>query len=210
MLKPILFSTPMVQAIIAGQKTMTRRVIKQSIVDNFVFDALGVLVGSYREGMAEAYPTVDDAPIGVGDVMWVRETWMPETEQRIHTGGYIYRATDCPEPDGDDKLKWRPSIFMPKEAARIFLRVTAVRAERLQDITVVDVMAEGLSCDNDINNPDPQTHEGIRNWNLTYAQFLFHELWDKLNAARGYGWDKNPWVWVYTFERICHQETKAG
>jgi hypothetical protein len=99
---------------------------------------------------------------------------------------------------------------MPKEAARIFLRVTDVRAERLQDISVVDVMAEGLPCDNEINNPDQSTHDGIKAWNLAYAQHLFRELWDSLNAARGYGWETNPWVWVYEFERITREEAERG
>lgn len=188
-MKPILFSTPMVQAILAGRKTMTRRVIKQSVVDNFLIDAMGILVGSYREGMAEAYPTVDDAPYSAGDVLWVRETWMPETEQGIHTGGYIYKASDRPEPDGDAPLKWHPSIFMPKEAARIFLRISDVQAERLQDITEEDARAEGVR----------ESH--YLGLNQT-ARAAFHDLWNKLNAARGYGWNENPWVWVYEFERI--------
>ena len=211
-MKPILFSATMVRAILAGQKTMTRRVIK------------------FPEGMTGHYAPCGDRdyiyyPCGimrpkyqVGDVLWVRETWGSYAADNPDSFNCdIFFRADYPDgartyewPELDefgekiicDLPKWHPSMFMPKEAARIFLRVTAVRAERLQDITVADVMAEGLPCDNDINNPDPQTHEGIRNWNLTYAQFLFHELWDKLNAARGYGWDKNPWVWVYTFERI--------
>jgi len=203
-MKPILFSTPMVQAILAGRKTMTRRVIKQSAVDNFLIGAMGILVGSYREGMAEAYPAVDDAPYSAGDVLWVRETWMPETEQGIHTGGYIYKASDRPEQDGSTPLKWRPSIFMPKEAARIFLRVTDVRAERLQDITPYDAWLEGCRIGNSISREEhiPELQQMCRD-------VAFHQLWDHLNAARGYGWDKNPWVWVYTFERITREEAMA-
>ena len=95
---------------------------------------------------------------------------------------------------------------MPKEAARIFLRVTDVRAERLQNISVEDCMAEGLDCDNEIRNPNPETHESIRNWNFSYAQHLYKTLWDSLNAKRGYGWDVNPWVWVYEFERVAIED----
>ena len=202
-MKPILFSTPMVQAILAGQKTMTRRVIRNEVVDRFILGDDGRLLGSYREGMAEAYPTIDDAPYQEGDVLWVRETWnevfKPDGKKHAH---FIYKQED-------PQIKhWRPSIFMPKSAARIFLRVIDVRAERLQDITVEDVIVEGLQCDNDVNNPDPQTHESILNWNLLYAQFVFQQLWDHLNAARGYGWDKNPWVWVYEFERITREEAE--
>jgi len=95
-----------------------------------------------------------------------------------------------------------PSIYMPKIAARIWLEVVNVRVERLQDITVEDVISEGLEADNDIRNPDPSTHESIKSWNLAWAQHVFRELWDKLNAKRGYGWEINPWVWVVEFRRV--------
>lgn len=205
-MKPILFSTHMVQVILAGRKTMTRRVIKQSVVDNFLIGVMGILVGSYREGMAEAYPTVDDAPYSAGDVLWVRETWMPETEQRIHTGGYIYRASDRPEPDGDAPLKWHPSIFMPKEAARIFLRVIDVRAERLREISEEDARAEGCITFHD--KIGDGKFDDVLEFDLT-AKDAFCELWERLNKKRGYGWDTNPWVWVYTFERITPDEAMA-
>jgi hypothetical protein len=144
-----------------------------------------------------------------GNILYVRETWMLETEQGVPTGGYIYKAGSRPEPDGDTALRWHPSIHMPKEAARIFLRVTDVRVERLREITVEDVMAEGLPADNEIRNTDPTTHESIRNWNLAYAQHLYYELWDKINSKRGYGWDANPWVWVISFEKIEKPEGES-
>jgi hypothetical protein len=204
MLKPILFSAPMVRAILAGQKTMTRRVIKPQPSGNL---RNSVFVNS---GIEDSHGKEIKPPFYPGDIMWVRETWMPETEQRIHTGGYIYKATDNPEPDGDDKLKWRPSIFLPREAARIFLRVTDVRAERIQDITEADARREGISywddvgcCCSNRKFMDYSTGEFT-----IYEDPIrsFHTLWDSINAARGYGWDKNPWVWVYTFERITREE----
>jgi hypothetical protein len=111
-----------------------------------------------------------------GDVLWVRETWA------VCNGVYAYRADD-EMPEGWHLTAWRPSIHMPKEAARIFLRVSDVRAERLQDIDDAGVVAEGLELG------DP-----------------FDEIWDrtlKPSARDTYGWAANPWVWVITFERCA-------
>lgn len=150
---------------------------------------------------------ISHCPHRPGEVIWVRETWRETPYEYEHIaipGGHItipkfaYRA----DSDVDYTGKWRPSIHMPKEAARLFLRVTDVRVERVQDISVEDVMAEGLPCDNEIRNPDPETHESIKNWNLSYAQMLYHDPWDARNAKRGHGWDSNTWVWVIEFERI--------
>ena len=150
-------------------------------------------------------------PYQPGDVLWVRETWtrldcsccegdfngMCSSEPDENEGCYVYRATHYITGDA----RWRPSIHMPREAARIFLRVTNVRVERLQDITVEDVIAEGIDTDNEIRNPDPETHESIKSWNYQYAQFQYKELWDSLNSKRGYSWEVDPWVWVVDFER---------
>lgn len=126
-----------------------------------------------------------------GDILWVRETWMPETEQGICTGGYIYKASDNPEADGDCPLKWRPSIHMPRKVARIFLKVTNVRVERLQEITEEDAIREGCIALKDKNEITSIS-----------AKERFHALWDGIYLKQGYGWDANPWVWVYEFERI--------
>ena len=95
-----------------------------------------------------------------------------------------------------DIVKWRPSIFMPREAARIFLRVTDVRAERLQDITEADAECEGVIARHDTACTG------------TSARISFAELWDSINNKRGYGWDKNPWIWVISFERVNISEDK--
>lgn len=214
-MKPILFSTPMVQAILAGQKTATRRIIRQEVVDRFVLGDDGRLLGSYREGMAEAYPTIDDSPIQEGDVLWVRESFKPNMDgyTGIDFGGIIYRADSAVHMFSDPYNPWKPSIHMPRKIARLFLRINDVRVERLQDITETDALKEGIKywddvgcCCSNRKFMDYRTGEfSIKN---DHAE-SFKTLWDGINASRGYGWDKNPWVWVYEFERITREEAEA-
>jgi hypothetical protein len=174
--RPILFSAPMVRAILAGKKSQTRRLMR--------------LGGEYDGG--GQYLTRDDewvdiwrmCPYGVpGDLLWVKETFLPWDA----SGGvekYIYRATeDLPAYSGS----WKPSLFMPRKASRITLKITGVRAERLQEISSGDILAEGV----DLSQPPHDTD-----------RLAFARLWNSINAERGYGWDKNPWVWVINFKRI--------
>ena len=192
-MKPILFNTEMVRAILDGRKTQTRRIVKPQpkkmavpLFSNFLVRA-GICYG------CKAKPAYRP-----GDILYVRETWAKISDWATVDpsvgipDGFIYRAE---WPDGEDGPKWRPSIHMPKEAARIFLRVTDVRVERLQDITAKDAQAEG--CD------------GLQHCNplLGCAETIynFKRIWDSTikPADRDcYGWAANPWVWVYTFERI--------
>jgi hypothetical protein len=191
-MKPIIFSTPMVQAILDGRKTQTRRIVKANIVDRFVLDDSGNILGSYTEGMHEAYPTIDDATYQEGDILWVRETWSKD-----ENGEYVYRANYGTTEDDSfppSMFKWRPSIHMPREAARIFLRVTNVRVERVQEITVDDCRLEGCCC-SDCLQTGPHSPD-------CKCDTLFYNTWNDINAKRGYGWDTNPWVWVIEFERI--------
>lgn len=140
------------------------------------------------------------APYKPGDILWVRESWAdlrgmgfgddPRTDKPWN---FAYRADTKPGSDGDMVrieygVKWRPSIHMPKKAARLFLEVKNIRVERLQNITEEDAWAEG--CDANIPDGKP------------CAVAWFHGLWQKLNAKRGYGWDTNPWVWVIEFKEI--------
>jgi hypothetical protein len=127
----------------------------------------------------------------VGDVLWVRETWM-KIPWMYENGGdekvkYFYRADgeidEQPHLTSDDK--WKPSIFMPREASRIFLEVKGVRVEKVQKISTKDAEAEGIE-------------ERAR----TTPKQEFRELWDFINKKRGYGWEENPWVYVYKFIRI--------
>jgi hypothetical protein len=194
-MKPIIFSTPMVKAILDGRKTQTRRVIKiDDAPENWRKSLAGTSVvraSPYDVRLSRYKPS---------DILWVRETWQylaPWSEDESHVewekGKYYYAADGTPNitiTDGDGfrqgNFAWRPSIFMPREATRIFLRVTEVRVERLQDISYDDCLQEGM-------------HDYGTDVDTLGA---FQDLWQKLNAKRGYGWDTNPWVWVISFERI--------
>lgn len=211
-MKPIIFSTPMVQAILDGRKTMTRRVVKPQptyitpsgrwvwpIPKSKVHPCCCTEVCTASREWWE-YLALDQTPYQPGDVLWVRETW---GDHGGKTSYFLYRADfpdgaktyEWPEKDetGEpiicDLPRWRPSIFMPREAARIFLRVTDVRVERLQEISEEDAAKEGLA---------PAILDGAV---FISAKGKFHVLWETINAKRGYGWDTNPWVWVVSFER---------
>jgi hypothetical protein len=205
--KPIIFSTEMVRAILDGRKSQTRRVIKPQPERKAPdWKDSKMLAWVYKDktywcdGETMTAMSVDMyAPYQPGDVLWVRESFQPRLAEGVEwqdsdyeTGdGYnvSYVATDgileLETPDGDMTYKVTPSIHMPRWAARLFLRVKSVRAERLQDISLNDCMAEG------IKGSDTLTPYGC-----------FVELWNKLNAKRGYEWAGNPWVWVIEFERI--------
>ena len=176
--KPILFNGEMVRAILGGRKTQTRRVVKdQGRVPT-------VLQSDGNRLLPKHVPDwfTDYCPYGGhGDRLWVREThWRAEGEG---TGGKVrflqYKATSPDDPPLGDR--WRPSIHMPRWASRITLEVTGVRVERVQDISNEDVHAEGFAP-----------------WGDKYLSFA--DLWDSINANRGYGWDANPWVWVVEFK----------
>ncbi len=203
-IKPILFSTPMVQAIIDGRKTMTRRMITNKDIVNG-FDIENGKAISLEDGSGDQIEPERAAKYHVGDVLWVRETWrhQPMVYHRDARGysdfEYQYRADFTPEEDecygrrgGLATWAWRPSIFMPKEACRLFLRVTGVKAEWLQEITEEDALYEGISPEYILSLGIPAT--------VTFVD-AFAMLWDTLYAKRGYGWETNPWVWAYTFER---------
>lgn len=212
-IKPILFNTDMVRAILAGIKTHKRRIAKGFIPDDAVwgytaFTPKGYIScrGTFADGYGEKFFKLPCEP---GDILYVRETWerfecwncegddngnCPKNPQESvlnrTCGCYMYRATD--EIFGD--AKWHPSIHMPKEAARIWLRVTDVRVERLQDITIDEIRKEGLEPRFDVKD---KFSDGI-------ARGRFLELWNstiKKSDLDRYGWDANPWVWVIEFER---------
>lgn len=205
-MKPIIFSAPMVQAILAGKKIQTRRVIKpQPDIDqdgwvsisrpSIMFPSLGAFLKQR-------------SPYHPGDILWVRETWQ-ETDVCHAGGGYdlhtkfVYRADFQPEEGVRTPEKWRSPIYMPKEAARIFLRVTGVGAERLQEISCDDAIAEGTIewiCEE--HKSGTYIDNAMRGAACAKPERAFALLWDSLNAKRGYGWDKNPWVWVIEFRRL--------
>lgn len=188
--KPILFNTEMVRAILDGRKRQTRRIIKGLPLYEPYFEedeGRGFLMAS-EDG--QFYTLEAFSAIKPGDVLYVRETWadIPETAP----GNLHYRA-DATRADLDwfreKGWKWRPSIHMPKDAARIFLKVMDVRAERLQSITPQEIRAEGLDV---LGLTKQMTVKAWRDlWNSTV----------KGEDIQRYGWAANPWVWVIEFER---------
>lgn len=208
-MKPILFNTEMVRAILDGRKTVTRRVAF-SEKDLRPFQSKDYPDGWWFRG--RVYRSWDDAtrtPQGVMSlcryrregVLYVRETWLPLDGDHIIDGRkYAYRADSTEDSEQlrtQYGYKWHPSIHMPKEAARIFLRVQDVHVERVQEITGAECVREGI----------PQ--ESLKEVGEAFTVGQFADLWDsafKPADLPRYGWDANPWVWVIDFERISRDE----
>lgn len=210
-IKPILFnkqiSTEMVRAILDGRKTCTRRLVKFLPGENskwtgYIKDGLMLYNGRNE-------PCIRNAPYQPGDILYVRETWcaLPVNEAGHMRGHsiYYYRADGDLRPEGW-RGKWRPSTQMPKEAARIWLWVTDVMVERLQDITYNGALregSEGIRCDHVALGVHGCTDCMNTGW-IEPPQVEFMQIWNstikKSNLDR-YGWDANPWVWVIEFER---------
>lgn len=190
--KPILFTTKMVRAILAERKSMTRRVIKSQ--PDHVYD---YYTGSWEcDTCGHCHLCEPKPPYQPGDILWVRETWFKNEECLLYKASKYEKTKAYHGRNGWVQIKWRPSIFMPREAARIFLRVTNVRAERLQEISAHECVLEGIDTgDILLNTPKDGNF-------AEYAKEQFKRLWDSLNEKRGYGWDTNPWVWVIEFERV--------
>ena len=182
-IKPILFNTEMVRAILDGRKICTRRLVKFLPGENpqwtgYIKDGLMLYNGRNE-------PCIKKAPYQSGDILYVRETW-----KKAPNGYYYYE--DWQRNDIADVTKWKPSIHMPKEAARIWLKVTDVRVERLQDITSEQICREGV----EVEYPHMLNGEEKR--------YAFSALWNstiKKSDLDRYGWDANPWVWVIEFEQ---------
>lgn len=196
--RPILFSAPMVRAILDGRKTVTRRIVKARDLEWM----------DVHQGLREP-DNAERCPYGQpGDRLWVRETWQgpllqefeidadPEWHYASHLHHYQnpehceYAADGGPKPeytDADDVMRqgWRPSIHMPRWASRITLEIYNVRVERLQDISEADAAAEGV-------HTDPACP----------AYDAYQALWEQINGPDS--WDANPFVWVVTFRRIDH------
>ena len=210
--KPILFNGDMVQAILDGRKTQTRRVIKpqpqRGLLGDWSYFKSKRSLFATQTWMSEAVMLkylAGYCPYGQpGDTLWVRETWAtPGNYDHIKPSKLsdtcftqdelAYRAT---ETHGDVYYKWRPSIFMPRWASRIALRVTGVRAERVQEISEEDARAEGAN----LWYPKDECLRSLLRRDGSYRNG-FHELWDRINTRRGFPWSANPWVWVVEFER---------
>ena len=193
-LKPILFDTEMVRALLEGRKTVTRRVVKpQPMLDGHLWK----LGGAAWSDSVLSVPVMlghslyNRAPYQPGDVLWVRETWC---EVMGRKGKYLYRAYAGERDDTRDYAialnTWRPSIHMPREAARIFLRVKNVRVERLQELTLKDAEMEGMDL------RGPMFVDFVKVWNNTVQRHP-----NKFKRYP-YCWEDNPWVWVIEFERV--------
>lgn len=203
-IKPILFNTPMVRAIQEDRKTVTRRVIKYSCpakpectLDDFI-------------GAGDPQLLVGCSPYQSGDILWVRETWV-----KID-GEFIYKANlDASSWRArfiENQIGWRPSIHMPKEAARLFLLATGVRVERLQDITEEQAETEGAYRAYPYTEPGTGETVYARDERATYRGG-FSAIWDstiKPADLPRYGWEANPWVWVIGFERCGRPEGFPG
>lgn len=199
---PILFNTEMVRAILDGRKDATRRIVKGFIPDDAVwgytaFTPKGYIScrGTFADGYGEKFFKLPCEP---GDILYVRETW-----KKAPNGYYYYE--DWQRNDIADVTKWKPSIHMPKEAARIWLKVTNVSVERLQDITEDGAKAEGAKqCYEQINTIENKPVTYLAEDYKGYYVLGFKSVWNstiKKSDLDRYGWDANPGVWVIEFER---------
>ena len=209
---PILFNTEMVRAILDGRKSCTRRICKDGneyTVPDMNFynaDRRTYAVHNYADKKhTDKLSTAErSCPICPGDILYVRETW-----KKAPNGYYYYE--DWQKDDSADVTKWKPSIHMPKEAARIWLKVTDVRVERLQEMKPVDVIKEGAypdcwDCLNTYGESGSQCCYGTEEQCSQCDEVMmeWEKLWNstiKKTDLDSYGWEANQWVWVIEFER---------
>jgi len=206
--RPILFSGPMVRALLDGRKTQTRRVLNWSVGDD-----LRAYVKRGRHSSEGGLLNVHEAAkngafrYSPGDQLWVRETWRPLVGYGAWDLRIRYRADESEAhlTSDIDVGDWRfpkaaatgnvSPLFMPRWASRLTLVVTDVRVQQLQDISAADSLAEGVECET-----CRAMNESACNGQGCFASVdAFHTLWDSLNAKRGCGWDANPWIVAITF-----------
>lgn len=248
-MKPILFNTEMVKAILDGRKTVTRRVVKEKGWDitgqpkwangEFWFNVC--MKNKEETAKTATFCHLLKPPYEIGDTIYVRETWQIQSAHRFEcdvkiaykAGGELNKIQFCNRIDYDDFVynkhigdgRWYPSIHMPKEAARIFLRVNNVRVERLQQITNEDVRREGVTpkwyagrckCsayEPECMNEPCENRVAYERMCVAYERMCYEtpflELWNstiKPSDICKYGWDANPYVWVIEFERCDKPE----
>lgn len=198
--RPILFSGPMVQAILDGRKTQTRRVvnvtkIKPSIWTHETIEMIRPDLDNWQAKTLgfNAWSKLFSCPYGVvGDRLWVREAFGYYASE----GAYFYKA-DCTEP----QTKHHPSIHMPREASRITLEITNVRVERLQDICESDAEAEGVEFSTTEIFKPPTAGSMIHYTQGGSYLSGFYQLWEKINGKK-HPWDSNPHVWIVEFQKV--------
>ena len=190
--RPILFSAPMVRAILEDRKAQTRRVMKPQppVGTRSVYRPFGGELNNWQGARGDLIAWYGRCPYGQeGDRLWVRETLRPSQSQVV-----TYAEDGCPAWRHGESVTWpwpktplvRTAIFMPRWASRILLGVVEVRAQHLHDIQESDALAEGVEVKVRENG----------------ALVPFRELWDSINEKRGFGWRGNPWVWGITFKRL--------
>lgn len=217
--RPILFSGEMVRAILDGRKTQTRRVVKPKANEkwlDWITDKNGNRLydsnGNKRLLISSENGKEISCPYGVpGDLLWVRETHYRWTGCGAPPRANFNRDrcyVDHPEllaMSRSGQIVSVPSIHMPRWASRITLRVVDVRVERVQAISEGDAKAEGVTAwPGQFEGQTYYQDYSKEDWNVPQhtAAGSFRTLWDSINAARGFGWDANPWVWVVSFERV--------
>lgn len=213
--RPILFSTPMVQAIMDGRKTMTRRIVKPQppkecedddpIIDWCDYDHEKGWQGCYIDWeMAEGDSHAVKSPYGkVGDLIWVCETFNQSggTIRYKASPEIVYKTKSIGVTTTD--LKWKPSIHMPKSACRIWLEITNIRVERLQDISEEDAIDEGVESPNPCGGCGSHWKPCIgcmHPFSKVMPRYKFFQLWKSINGEQS--WNDNPWVWVVEFKKI--------
>lgn len=200
--RPILFNTEMVKVILDGRKTCTRRLVK------FLAGKNPQWTGYIKDGLmlynGKNEPCIRKAPYQPGDILYVRETWFKDVDRYMYRANYSDREKFYRDSK-EIEMKWKPSIHMPKEAARIWLKVTDVRVERLQDITEAEAILEGaINNIAFIHSPDDEYDH------IHTAREHFIDIWNstiKKGNIDKYDWDANPFVWVIEFER-CEKPVK--
>jgi hypothetical protein len=219
--RPIIFNTEMVQAILDGRKTQTRRVITLTDFQEAETNGYDFMFRdkNFCWNKVKADRFLDKfTKWHIGDLLWVRETWLVEAHPlagarvRYKAGGETKDVTGLGKEVADSykhRDGWRPSIHMYKWAARIWLKVLDVRVERLQEISIKDIFAEGV--DDMVLLPMESTPDLPEFHNCAQGQMRtgFEILWDSINAKRGYSWEINPYVWVIEFERITNKQDKT-
>lgn len=200
--KPILFITPMVQAILDGCKTQTRRIVKpqpSGLVRQSPFAKTSGLLDANGREIKSRYK--------VGDILWVREAFRVADASEcgcsdfcnccLSGGGVVYKATEL-----DEEAKYKPSIFMPKRLARIWLKVTNVRVEKLKYISRQDAIAEGIEGQDCCLGTVYREYDKTGIWDSNSIN-SYRSLWNLINAKdKSKSWEANPYVWVYEFRRI--------
>ena len=219
--KPIIFSSSEIKAILGGEKTQTRRVIKPQPHGRYcgiVIDCVDSIEAIRNGGPIDSigttsatFETIDAIPeikyvksrYSAGDILWVRETWL------LDEFGYQFKVLDNGQISYDDgSTKWQSPMHMPRAAARLFLCVKNVYVERLQEISNKDAIAEGctgIPCDHinaDLFGGSLVCTDCMNTGWIEPPRAEFIELWNNANAKRGYGWDSNPWVEVDEFGRL--------